>query len=696
MGSSTSRFRAQPGTEGRTERSRWGVGSLIDRVLPRPLRRGRSPLARRARIAAGLLLFVVFAGILLAIVRAARGFGTPLIVPTLVGIAGLLWAFRRTQSIRLLAHGVGVVLILPIIGLVLLAGEVGSPPFFALSAVPLIVVFVGGVRTGLFWLGITIAVQIGTGVLERMQIELIATEPGRTLPLFGGIIISAGLFAVGLTYERASARDEAEYEARGKKLRDMLRAFPDLVVRLSEAGEVIETYTSPEHSPLPENPNGVELASCFVEQDELRDALAAGEPVELEVRSATNVWNVRIEPFGDERLAFARDISGQQEMEAKLVEARLHASLERADRMSSIGILAAGMAHEVNNPLAYLSGNLTFLSEHVKTDDEASKALRDAENAVERIRRIVADLKLHARDDSDESEEAVSLEDVVEAALNLARNELAHRAEVVIEHENAPLVLGSERRLVQVVLNVLVNAAQALPPGAASEHRVTVKTGTDYDGRGFLCVTDTGPGIPTDIIDKVAQPFFTTKPPGVGTGLGLSVCVGIVQQLGGSFLIESPPDEGAKITIVLPVAPEAPARQRPENAAVRVEPRAGRILIVDDEPLVRRALRRLLRKHEVVEAPNGSAGLEVLAQDQRFDMILCDVMMPDVTGIDLYQRLREEQPELGARLVFMTGGAFDGQVGDLMRAVVGETPIIHKPFQSDQLRRVLADQLGVE
>lgn len=670
------------------------MGAAIDRLLPPELRRGLHSEARRARVAVGVLVFVAIASVVLGLVRVGRGYDAPLVLPTLLGIGALLWAFRRTKSIALLAHGVGLVLTLPTVGLVLLAGSVPSPAYFALGVIPLIVVFVGGVRAGLAWLSVAVASQVLAATLNAWHIELVTPVPGRTLPVLGGVALTAGTFVVGLAYERARARDEAEHEARREELRELLRAFPDLVVRLSTRGEILEVYTQPERSPLPPEPVGEQLTECFEERAELTEALATSGRVELELSHEDTTWNVRIEPFGRERLAFARDVTDEQEMEAKLVEARLHASLERADRMSSIGILAAGMAHEVNNPLAYLSGNLTYLSERLESDEEASSALRDAETAVERIRRIVADLKLHARDDSDESEEAVNLRDVVEAALNLARNELAHRAEVVVTHDDPPMVLGSERRLVQVLLNVLVNAAQALPPGAASEHRVAVKTGADFDGRAFLCVSDTGPGIPQEIIDKVTQPFFTTKPPGVGTGLGLSVCVGIVRQLGGSFLIESPPGQGAKITITLPAAPQQVAAKSAEMTAVRIEPRPGRILIIDDEPLVRRALRRLLREHDVVEAPSGSAGLEILADDERFDVILCDVMMPDVTGIDLYERLRDERPELGERLVFMTGGAFDGQVGDLMRAVVGETPVVQKPFQSEQLRRVLAERLG--
>ncbi|MGE0788886.1 MAG: ATP-binding protein [Sandaracinaceae bacterium] len=669
----------------------------IEWLIPPPVLQAGGSAARRANVAVGVLLFVLVTSVLVSATRLALGFDAPIALPTIGAVVALMAMFRISGNLELLAHGLGALLSIATVILVALAGGVGAPPMYALAIIPLLIVFIGGLKPGAVWLTFCCLAQIAFKLIAVFQVELpVRAQPERALPTLGGLLMSVGVFVLAYAYERARAADERARDEKANELAALLRAFPDIVLRLDRSGRVLDAHS--EHvERLHPDPHTMLLADLFEERATVEAAVerAVVEPVELEVSAARSTWNLRLEPFGGGLLAVARDVTGARQMEAALVEAQLHASLERADRMSSIGILAAGMAHEVNNPLAYLAGNLSFLAERLAADAEGTAALNDAQTAVERIRRIVADLKLHARsEEPDEREEAVRLAEVVSAAVNLARNELLHRAHVEVDEEDAPLVLGNERRLVQVILNVLVNAAQAIPPGNASDNLVAIRIGTDRDGCALVRVRDTGPGIPAEILDKVTQPFFTTKPPGVGTGLGLSVCAGIVQGLGGTLSLASPEGGGAEVTIRLPPAPPNVVLRAPERSEVRVEPKPGRILVVDDEPLVRRALRRLLRRHDVVEAASGASALEVLAEDDAFDAILCDVMMPDVTGIELYQQIREQHPELGTRLVFMTGGAFDARVGDLLEAVVGDATVVQKPFQSDQLRRVLADLLG--
>ncbi|MDP1828061.1 MAG: ATP-binding protein [Archangium sp.] len=267
-------------------------------------------------------------------------------------------------------------------------------------------------------------------------------------------------------------------------------------------------------------------------------------------------------------IVVVRDITERKELQARLI---------LGDRMASIGTLAAGVAHEINNPLAYILGNLASamrqVTEHNAAGaawlatgpanvpaalrltldqlDDCRDALGEAIEGAERVRDIVRDLKTVSR--SDEADRGpVDLERVVEAAIRMASHEIRHRARLVKHFAHAPVVRGSDGRLTQVFLNLLVNAAQAIPEGAALLNEVTVTIRTDARGRAVVDVNDTGQGIPPEACARVFDPFFTTKPVGVGTGLGLSLCRGIVSSLGGELTFESEVGKGTAFHVTLP------------------------------------------------------------------------------------------------------------------------------------------------
>src|ERR1019366_3468677 len=234
-------------------------------------------------------------------------------------------------------------------------------------------------------------------------------------------------------------------------------------------------------------------------------------------------------------------------------------------------------------------------------------------------------------------------------------NEIRHRARLVKEYGDVPLVLATEARLGQVFLNILVNAAQALEVGDAAENVIRVRAATERDGQVVVQVSDTGPGIPPDILDRIFDPFFTTKPVGLGTGLGLWICQGIVTSLGGEITAESRPGEGATFRVVLPSAISADRPSTPEPPAVAPAPDARRLelLVVDDEIAIGRTLAiALADEFEVATATSGRAALAILAGEPRFDVVLCDLMMPDVSGMDVHERIARERPELAKRFVF--------------------------------------------
>ncbi len=252
--------------------------------------------------------------------------------------------------------------------------------------------------------------------------------------------------------------------------------------------------------------------------------------------------------------------------------------------------------------------------------------------------------------------------------------------------------LGALARLGQVVLNLLINAAQAIPEGHLAEHEIRLVTRTDASGRAVLEVRDTGVGIPADIADRIFDPFFTTKPTGVGTGLGLSICRSIVLALGGEIRAESRPGAGTTLRVSLPAAPAAAGEVEPSPPPASTC-RRGRVLVVDDEPAVAAAIKRVLAsQHEVTVRGSGEEALEAIARGERFDAIVCDLMMPRMTGMDLHASLARLAPEQASRIVVLTGGAFTDRAREFLEHV--PLPRCEKPFDVQGLRDLVRKVVG--
>jgi CheY-like chemotaxis protein len=267
----------------------------------------------------------------------------------------------------------------------------------------------------------------------------------------------------------------------------------------------------------------------------------------------------------------------------------------------------------------------------------------------------------------------------------MANNELRHRARVVRELSDAHAIVN-EGRLGQVILNLLINAAHAIEVGAVEENTVTVRA-RRAGAEVIIEIIDTGSGIDPAILPRLFDPFFTTKPVGVGTGLGLAICRSIVRAHGGNISVESVLGEGSTFRVTLPAAEQ---KRRPSVRSERSLEVAGlRILLVDDEPALLRAMTRLLRAHEVTTAVNGRQALDILRAESSFDLVMTDLMMPDVTGIELYETISAEQPHLSSRFVFLTGGAFTARAREFLTKV--PNPRLEKPLDIDRFRALLAD-----
>jgi two-component system cell cycle sensor histidine kinase/response regulator CckA len=382
---------------------------------------------------------------------------------------------------------------------------------------------------------------------------------------------------------------------------------------------------------------------------------------------------------------FVRDITERRQIQAQLM---------LADRLSSMGRLAAVVAHEVNNPLAYvvanldqLAGRLEALAAELRDERiaELGTIARDTHEGTQRVHGIVRDLKSFSRAEAAEAQ-VVDVRRVVGTAARMVRNELRHRARLVEELGDVPPVLADEARLVQVFLNLLVNAAEALPDGGDGRHEVGVRTTTARDGRVVVEVWDTGLGIPPERLGRIFDPFYTTKPIGVGTGLGLAIVHAIVTGLEGRIEVESAPGKGSLFRVVLPPAAPAPAAARPAaKPSEAPEPRRLRVLIIDDEPRLVSSLRRWLAADHDVDATTSARGaLERFVGGKRYDAILCDLMMPEMTGMELHARLVRQAPDQAARMVFVTGGAFTVEAQEFLARVSNAR--LEKPFALEELR----------
>jgi PAS domain S-box-containing protein len=447
---------------------------------------------------------------------------------------------------------------------------------------------------------------------------------------------------------------------------------------------------------------------------------------------AKETCEVSLRPEGATQLALeltgtAADDGQQCRVVATNITERkqLQASVAQADRLASMGMLAAGVAHEINNPLSYVLYNVESLAEDLPKLAAAAKrcctALRDLvgdaafaeiagdgaeilrpaglDDAVDRAREalggthrikdVVRVLGTFSRVERVELSR-IDSKYAIQAAINMVSNEIKYRARLVIDLREVPWIWASEGKLTQVLLNLLINAAQAIDEGDVDRNRITVRNWTEGNDV-FVEVADTGTGIPRENLSLIFEPFFTTKAVGKGSGLGLAICRNLVTELGGDIRVESQVGKGTRFVIRLPVK-SAELDERPRVAvpeAAQVPSIRGRILVVDDEPAIRAMMKRLIgREHEVVTAASGTQGQAILEQDPSFDVILCDLMMPEMTGMDLHEWLVRRNPALAAQMAFITGGAFTPRASEYL-AGVGNLRI-EKPFDAANLRKLVS------
>jgi PAS domain S-box-containing protein len=375
---------------------------------------------------------------------------------------------------------------------------------------------------------------------------------------------------------------------------------------------------------------------------------------------------------------------------------RLQATLLISDRMASIGLLAAGVAHEINNPLAVVMGSVDAAIQHVADKaidsetglpDPLREMLEDIRSASSRIRDIVHDVSSFSRTEDPELSN-VDARLVMKSTLRMADHTLRLRARVETHYGPLPFVAATESRLAQVFLNLLVNASQAIPEGQLDRNCIRVSMQTDAAGAAVIVIADTGSGMSAATLNRLFTPFFTTKDVGVGTGLGLSICRRIIASFDGTIQVESEVGRGTTVRIVLP-ASLIQASTPPSAARSSRPPARARLMLIDDEPMVARVLERCLSSHyEVAAFGSARQALARFAVGERYDHILCDLMMPDMNGMEFHARLAQDYPDQAARMVLITGGGMTPRVQAFLEQT--HTPKLDKPFNLEALQTLLS------
>jgi two-component system NtrC family sensor kinase len=500
--------------------------------------------------------------------------------------------------------------------------------------------------------------------------------------------------------QRDLENSEAALRASEEQYHAMFNASIDGLALWDDSGNLVDTNPAlwrmhgyAEDDPSPATRFGV--AGPSYDPRFLR-AVAAGECLHAEiVQQRKDGTAIEVELHGipmhyqgkPHVLTIARDITEKKRAGEEL--ARQRESLYQREKLAALGSLLAGVAHELNNPLSVVVARAVLLEE--QGDPATQAAALKIRTAAERCARIVRTFLAMARQQQ-RQRGPVAMNDVVLAALEIAAYPV-RTSSIVVEldlADDVPLIRADADQLHQVVLNLVVNAQQSLQdqPGPRK-----LRIASRYDERANairVTVADNGPGIPVHVRARIFEPYFTTKPMGVGTGVGLAVSLGIVEAHGGTLSVDCPDDGGAVFTISLPVGDvdvlagaDATLPGRP--AGVRRS-----VLIVDDEADIREALREILAvaHHRVATASSGQEALQRIAAE-RYDVILTDIRMPDLDGRALYQEIERRWPGLRSRVVFVTGDT----LASSLREFVTQTgrPVLEKPFLPGEVRRIVAD-----
>jgi nitrogen-specific signal transduction histidine kinase/ActR/RegA family two-component response regulator len=381
-----------------------------------------------------------------------------------------------------------------------------------------------------------------------------------------------------------------------------------------------------------------------------------------------------------------RDITARKQAEVQVQRQR--EALFQSEKLATMGQLLAGVAHELNNPLSVVMGQAALLQHRIRDKRQAEQAAKIVQ-AAERCAQIVHNFLGLARQQPPKRQ-SVHVNQVVSEAVDLLAYPLRiDNVEVRLAlAPELPVVWGDAHQLYQVVVNLVTNAHQAMREVAGPRH-LTLATGVNTEGRQlWLEVRDTGPGVTATLQEHIFEPFVTTKPPGVGTGLGLSLCQKIVEEHGGTIRLVQADLQGAVFRVTLPVeAPHGAALEAPPPVGVPAI-RGKRVLVVDDEPGIASVVAEVLALdgHVVEIAAHGGEALAKV-RAHTYDLILSDIRMPEVDGPNFYRALARRDPQLLPRLIFLTGDTLNASTREFLEQT--GVPCVRKPFTLAEIRAVV-------
>jgi PAS domain S-box-containing protein len=531
-------------------------------------------------------------------------------------------------------------------------------------------------------LGITFLI---TTRYNRLRYQLASEVHARTRELHAANTQLEGALATSEDARHALERQE-------QRVRQLLEQLPDAVVVHREGRVVLLNRAARRLLDVKEDTVAGRPVEDLIPVGDPAGTLAwlqapPGSPTELEWRRANGhpvvleAQTVQAELEGQPaNVAILRDVTERKALQAHLIT---------TDRLASMGTLAAGVAHEINNPLAFVWGNMEALNVEldrrgalqweVPGDVTLSEYMADIFEGLHRVKTIVGDLKTFSRPD-EATMGPLDVGEVIGSALKMTQANIRHHARVKTDLQPCTMVDGNAARLGQVMVNLLMNATHACLDGHPNTHTVAVRCRMDGD-HVMVEVEDNGTGIPAEALPRIFDPFFTTKPVGEGTGLGLSICHGIVTAMGGSLTVRSRLGAGTTFTLRLPPT-KGDAAPTPQPATQSPTP-PWRVLVVDDELAFRTMVPRLLAGMQVTPTSGGAEALQMLERDPSQDLILCDVMMPGMTGVEFHDQLNAKDPGLAARVVFMTGGVMGPTLGRALDQFHGR--VLEKPFTREQV-----------
>jgi PAS domain S-box-containing protein len=680
----------------------------VDVCVPDPVRAQGTAAELTARLLALNCLAVVVWGPLYAgayVVLSGRWTVAAGLLLATVGVGAAMVLLRWTASVPAASHWMIASLMAAGLWAAGHSGGIGAPSLPWLAAIPVFAHIFVGARGAVGWTLLSLSACVGMYGLEQLGVSMpqhLSRDAMSSLWLLSLAGLSVLLFQLFYLYGGVQRWLLQSEQQREQTFRNLVDHLPDglcahrdgTIVYVNQVFADLLGYSKPDDMigmnvlslfPETETPavradlerlqeaNAVPIVDRSVQRRDGSTAVFEGSAVRGTFDGAPAT------------IAVVRDATDRK---------RLQTQLMQMDRAIAVGTLAAGVAHEINNPLSYVLANVDDLVEQADAsgasvplgDPEVRAVLQDVRDGARRISRVVADLNTNARR-PEKGAGVADVQSVLDFALKMANNEVRHRARLVCELDEVAPVAMEESSLGQVLLNLCINAAHAIPEGAVQDHEIRIASYEQHGGV-VIEVCDTGEGMSEETRARAVDPFFTTKGPSQGTGLGLTICRNLLDAAGGELQIDSERGVGTTIRIWLPVAARTEAADTTAEERPAPSSDVHRLLIVDDEPRVRSTLKRLLgRRFEVSVADSGHEALEWLRNDAGFDAILCDLLMPDLPGVDLHAELARRAPWHACRIVFMTGGAFTDRTAGFVEQT--DRPVVRKPFDVDELVRSL-------